>query len=344
MALTLLKDLIPYENFVRTGYIEGITYRLNILNQNSNGTIQADSEFTAGTKKNIAFWEDFGEMARRDITVDTAQEAGKISRNERAEFKTFWKFKPIQFQWSAFKTADRMTPEEVYYMIGRKLAEKKLDFIVKQSLMLAVAAISSGGTATTKDYTSPAENFTVEKIPEAQALYGDAAGKLKALVMHSAVYFPLIKDQLVNYKFDTGSGLMLYGGSPATMGLPVIVTDNPELTYTTEGGDVMYKTLLLANGAVRINDNGDTQAGADTILGNENIKGLFQAEGDVWNEVKGYEYKGSDIGKNPSLTNLADPTKWAKWCNTYKDTAGVLIKSAGSVSSVNQVINVRVTS
>lgn len=344
MALTLLNDLIPYEKYFRLGYIEGITYRLDILNSRSNGVIQADSEFTSGTKKNIAFWQDFGEIARRDITVDSAQDMSKISRNERAEFKTFWKFPPVQFQWSAFKTADKMTPEEVYIMIGRKLAEKKLDYIVKQALMLAVAAISSGTTNTVKDYTDPAANFTVEKIPEAQALFGDAASKLKALVMHSAVFFPLVKDQILNYQFDTGSGLMLYGGTPATMGYPVIVTDNPELVYKDASQNLRYKTLLLADGAVRINDNGKTEALAQTMGGYENIKSFFQAEGDVWNEVKGYEYKGADIAANPTWANLTDPTRWAKWCNTYKDTAGVLIKSAGSVADVSRVLDVRITS
>ena len=146
MALTLLADLKHFENYFRLGYIEGLTYRVNILNSQSAGVIRASSEFTTGMEKQLAFFEDFGTITRRDITVDTAQTPEKITREKYYAFKTFWKYVPNNFQISAFKTADGMTPEEVYIMIGRKLAEKKIDYVVKQALMIASAAIGSGTT------------------------------------------------------------------------------------------------------------------------------------------------------------------------------------------------------
>lgn len=345
MALTLLNDLVHYENFFRLGYVEGLSHRVNILNAQSGGTIRASSEFTAGMKKSIAYFKDFGTITRRDITVDTAQTPEKIVRDEYYAFKTFWKMTPIQFQLSAFKTADKMTDEEVYVMIGRKLAEMKMDYTVKQALAVVAAAIESGTTSTVKDYTSGTpDNFTVDKIPEALALYGDAASRLRALVMHSAVFYPMVKDQITNFQFDTGAGLAMWGGSPATYNLPVVVTDNPELVYTSNG-NTFYKTLLLSEGAVTINDNGDTKAAVDTIIGNENIKSMYQAEGDMWNYVKGYKYTGSDIAQNPAAANLTDPDLWTKWTASYKDTAGVLIKSKGSVADAGgRVLTVRLAS
>ena len=337
MAITVTGDLKPYENFFRTGYMEALDYQADILNASSGGTILADVESTTGFKKNIAFWNRFGTVSRRDITSNAAQTPETISRNERAEFKTFWKFGLIDFQWTAFKTADAMTPEEVYMMIGRMLAERKMEFIVKRALSLSIGAISSGGVNTTKTYAD--SNFTVDRIPEAQVLFGDRAGTLKALVMHSHVYFPMIKDQVLNYLYDSGSGLVIYGGSPATMGLPVIVTDNTELVNS----DGTYNTLLLSDAAVRINDNGTTSATAGEVRGFENIRSVFQAEGDIWNEVKGYEYTGTDIAANPTDANLADPDKWKKWTESYKETAGVLIVSKGSVSDVERYNKVFVT-
>ena len=64
MPLTLLGDLKHYENYVRTGYVQGIVDRINVFNSRSGGTIRLTSEFTTGMEKNIAFWEDFGVMAR----------------------------------------------------------------------------------------------------------------------------------------------------------------------------------------------------------------------------------------------------------------------------------------
>ena len=71
--------------------------------------------------------------------------------------------------------------------------------------------------------------------------------------------------------------------------------------------NTFYKTLLLADGAVTINDNGNTTAAYQTQIGNENLKELFQAEGDIWNEVKGYKYFGSDRAENPS-----EPISWIR--------------------------------
>lgn len=125
MALTFLSDLLPYDQYLRTGYIEQLTYAVNILNAASGGTIRLESENTTGTKKHEAFFRDFGTMERRDITTDSAQVAEKIERAEHTAFKTFWKFKPVAWQWTAFKTSDNMTNDEVMFMVGRKLAERK---------------------------------------------------------------------------------------------------------------------------------------------------------------------------------------------------------------------------
>lgn len=349
MAFTVLGDLKHYENYLRLGYVEGITYRLNILNANSAGTIRATSEFTKGMQKFNAFFPDFGTVTRRDIESDSAQTSAKIIRDEFYSFKTFWKMPPTEFQQSAFKTADGMTPEQVYIMIGRKLAEKKMDYLVKQALMITASAIATtgnkSGVTTIADFTTGTpQNFTVDKIPEAMSLFGDAGSRLRALVMHSAVFYPIIKDQMVNFQFDSGSGLVIYGGTPATYGLPVVVTDNPELVYTS-GGNTFYKTLLLADRAVTISDNGTTQIASDIILGRENLKNIFQAEGDIWNEVRGYSYIGADRGANPAEENLVDSDNWEMWTNTVKDTAGVLILSKGSVADAGQrVIDVRIHS
>lgn len=339
MALTFLSDLVPYDGYLRSGYIEKLTYSVNILNAASAGTIRLESENTTGTKKHEAYFKDFLEIERRDITVDTAQTASKIERAEHTAFKTFWKAKPAAWQWSAFKTSDNMSNEEVMLIVGQKLAEKKIAYTVKLALTITAAAIGSQAALVVN---SEANNFTVNTEIEAMAKFGDAAERLKALVMHSAVFFTLVKDQVLNTKYNIGEGLMLYGGSPATMGKPVIVTDNPALTYTS-GEATLYKTLFLTDGAVTLRDNGNTQYAMDTVLGNENISQIFQGEGDMWNYVKGYQLK-STVGTNPTEEDLATTSNWERWVNTDKLTAGVLIKSKAALSDVSQVMNVRVIS
>ena len=78
MALTVLSDLLPYEQYFRTGYIEGVNHMIDLFNGGSTGTILLESESATGTKKNTAFFKDFGTISRRDITVDSAQTSHKI--------------------------------------------------------------------------------------------------------------------------------------------------------------------------------------------------------------------------------------------------------------------------
>ncbi|NCA78112.1 MAG: hypothetical protein EOM90_17440, partial [Alphaproteobacteria bacterium] len=120
MAVTLLGDLNAYDQYIRSGYMEGLTYFINIFNSGSLGTIMLESENTTGTLKHTSYWNDFLTMARRDVTVNTAQTSEKMTKNEHTAFKTFWKSIPQEFTWTAFKTAENETKETVMFRLGRK--------------------------------------------------------------------------------------------------------------------------------------------------------------------------------------------------------------------------------
>jgi hypothetical protein len=319
---------------------------IDLFNSGSNGTILLESETSTGTKKNTAFFKDFGTISRRDITVDSAQVSHKIERAEHTAFKTLWKFEPVEWMWTAFKTSDGMSNEEVVMMVARKLAEKKTLYNINQAINIAAAAIESNGAATVLDLATAGKNLTVDKLVNAQAKFGDQASNLSCLVMHSAVYFAMVKNQMVNYQFDTGAGIVLYGGTPATMNKPVVVTDAPELVYmASDGVTPLYKTLFLSPGAVTIRDNGETKVGLQDKLGYENMKSLFQAEGDMWNYVKGYQLKSTaNPASNPAMSVLADSANWEQWVNSVKLTAGVVIKSAADIDAEATPINVKIVS
>lgn len=209
-------------------------------------------------------------------------------------------------------------------MVGRKLAEKKLEYTVRRAISIVAAAIKSN----TNTVVTNTGNFTVADVLRAKARFGDASGRLRALVMHSASYYTLMAGQLVNEYRTIGDNLMLYGGTPATMGIPVIVTDNPELV----GADGAYDALFLTDSAVVLNDNGNTTFGAQSVLGYENIKSIMQGEGDMWNTVKGYQTKAT-VGNNPTEEALDTPTNWEKWEVSDKNTAGVVITAKADIEA-----------
>ncbi len=130
------------------------------------------------------------------------------------------------------------------------------------------------------------------------------------------------------------------------MNKPVVVTDAPELVYlSADKVTPLYKTLFLSPGAVTIRDNGETKVGLQDKLGYENMKSLFQAEGDMWNYVKGYQLKSTaNPASNPALSVLADSANWEQWVNSVKLTAGVVIKSAADIDAEATPINVKIVS
>jgi hypothetical protein len=243
----------------------------------------------------------------------------------------------VEWQWTAFKTADNMSNEEVMMLVGKKLAEKKVEFTVNQAITVACAAIGSVADLTVDSKT---KNISVMDILKAKQRFGDQAYKIKALVMHSASYYTMIGDQMVNSKYTLGEGLMMYGGAPATGGLPVVVTDNPELIVSGEGATAVYRTLALTDSAVTLKDNGNTQFAMSTVTGKENLKNIFQGEGDMWNYVKGYQLK-STVGQNPDDTALSNSTNWEQWAASKKDTAGVVIKAMADLDKVQQITYVK---
>ena len=345
MAITVLSDLIPFANQFRQGYIDAMVEASNLFNGGSNGAIIFRDSDAKGTLNKTAYFKDFGTVGRRDITANTAQTPEKIERDYHTSFRTYFKLIPIEWQDEAFWTADRMQQDAIMYMVGSQLAKKKLQESIKQAINITAAAIGSGGEATTLDLvTGTPRNFLQADINLARMKFGAEYGRLKIMVMHSSVFFALIQNQTLNFQYDLGGGVTLYGGIPATMGMPFIVSDQPSLTYTVDTS-VYYKTLLLTDAAVVVGDAGPIRAALQTIGGNENILHMYQAEWSMWNDVKGYQLKAAaNPDANPSDATLTNSSNWEMWVSDKRNAAGLLVKSMADPSAISQVINVKYVS
>ena len=345
MPITALADLLPYENQLRTGYIDEGTQIVNIFNAASNGTIKLTETALKGTLSKTAFYKDFGHVSRRDITSMSDQATHKIQRDERSDFRTYFKFEPVEWMDESFWTADRKQADAVMYMIGTRLARLKLQSAIDQALNIGAAAIASQGADTVLDLTDGTpRNLLQPEITLARSKWGARFNDLKLMVMHSSVFFPLVQNQTVNMLFDLGAGITLYGGSPATLGMPTLVTDQASLVYD-DNGTVCFKTLFLTEGAINILDDGFINAALASVVGKENLAKIFQAEWSMWNNVKGYQLKASaNPSANPSDAVLQDPSNWSKWVANKTNTAGVLVKSIADLNAVKQQFNVKIVS
>lgn len=345
MAITMLNDLIPYDKQYREGYVDYMRDTLDVFGAKSRNTFVLKDNSETGTLSKIAFFEDFGVASRRDITSTSAQEPGKIERSQHTTFRTFDKFNLLSWQAAAFYTADKMRKGDVVYMIGQSVARTKLKRSIDKAIISLVGAIESQGATTVLDLTTPTkQNFLQPDMVAATLKYGDSQPLLKAMVMTSAAFACLTKNQLVNERYDLGAGTVIYGGTTATLGMPVIVCDNPKLMYTS-GSDTLHRTLILTDSAVTIGDSDDMLVDMNTVSGEENIRYTFQAEWSQWIDVKGYELKASaNPQSNPDETALATANNWQRWVADFRNGAGLMVKSLADLSKIQQIMNVKVIS
>lgn len=358
MAITTTGDLKPFENQIRAGYIDELSRVANIFNAGSMGAIRFRDYDAAGTLTKESYLKDFGTHSRRDPSSTSSQIAEKIERAEHTMFRTFHKFNRVEFIDEAFNTADNKGVDYVYFLIGQRLAKVKLLASIGQAINVGAAAIESGGTGagsagTVLDLTSPTEkNFTQSQINYARLKWGDRMSELRCMVMHSSAFLVLSQNQLLNEKYDVGAGMVLYGGTPGTLGMPIVVTDNEHLMYT-EDDKIYYKTLILTLDAIVVGDGnnanpgttGSVHAHAATEGGKENLISGFQAEWSMWNQVKGYQLKSTaSPSENPSDAVLANPLSWEKWVAEKRNTAGILVKAPADLDAVKQIVYVKMES
>jgi hypothetical protein len=144
--------------------------------------------------------------------------------------------------------------------------------------------------------------------------------------MHGKVYFDLLKNQITENISGVAS-MVVMEGTPATFGLPVIITDDASLLKTATTPDT-YVTLGLVSGGVRVQANSEPdELFFGQISGLESIVYRYQYEFAYNVGVKGFEWDVSNGGANPTDANLATSTNWDKVASDNKSLAGIHITS-----------------
>jgi hypothetical protein len=128
--------------------------------------------------------------------------------------------------------------------------------------------------------------------------------------MHSKPWFDLMEGQ-VSDKVTNISDVIVYGGSPGTLGRPVIVTDSPYLvnyqTVTSGPAGDNYIVLGLTEDAVVMNQSEEESILSDVLLGKENIIMQYQGEYAYNIRVKGFSFGNT---ANPTAANLGTKGNW----------------------------------
>lgn len=314
MATTINSDLIIYNDQVQTAYLERMQDVIDVFNASSNGALILRNENIAGDFTFDAFYTVPGQVAHRNVNSTATVEGQAIGADEMIGVKTPWKYGPYETTEEAFKRRAR-SPEEFSQLIGQHMADATLDYMVQAAFAALSAAIGANtAMVATGDWVIDSKKVLTKGMRK----FGDRFSRIALFAMDSTVYFDMV-DQAITDKIFEEAGFVIYGGSPGTMGKPVLVSDLvPE--------DMIFG---LQAGAVSIVESQPPGVRSYNIDDQENLAIGYRAEGTFNVDLLGYSWdtSGSPAAPaNPNLSQLGTGANWRKYAASNKATAGVIIE------------------
>ncbi|MCE1020481.1 major capsid protein [Pseudomonas monteilii] len=309
MPTTLNSDMIIYNDLAQTAYLERLQDVLEVFNASSGGALILRNELIEGDLRKRSFYKIGGTLGHRNVNSDAAVAGIKIGADEAVGVKTPWKYGPYETTEEAFKRRAR-SPEEFSMLVGQDMADAALDYYIQTAFAALGAAIGANANMVATG------SFAVDHkkvLTKGMRKFGDRFNRIALFAMDSATYFDLV-DDAIDQKIYEEAGVVIYGGSPGTMGKPVLVSDK----VTEE------RIFGLQVGAVSVTESQAPGVRSYPVNTQENLAIGYRAEGAFNVDIMGYSWKDT-AGVNPNLAALGTGANWRKHATSDKATAGVLI-------------------
>lgn len=332
MAISLNSDFKVYEEQFQGGFIETIMQNVDAFNAASQGALVLRTRELLGNYEKEAFFDEIvaAAITRRDLTSTSAATATKLTQDEFIGVKLNRRNGPFEVTLDSFRKIGGGTAEEISQRFSRVIGVQTARALPQEILARALAAIEAKLDATTAlEEDDTAGTITTEGLADAMSRFGDAAGDIVLMVMHSKVYWNLVKDQITDAVYRA-NGVMVMNGVPATLGKPVLVTDSTSLVETNgvSTGIDAYSTLLLPAAAAVIDMSEAPIAALEgPLTGNENLYYRWQAEYAYNLRLRGCQWDVTNGGANPTNSAVATATNWDTVVASNKLLPGVLLKT-----------------
>jgi hypothetical protein len=320
VAITISTDIKIYEPEFQSGMYESVAQFISGVSAASAGAIQMSSAMLPGHYRKEAFWDIASLITRRVTTSVSAKTDGNLTQDEFVTVKLNRKAGPVATTLDTFRKSGKGIAE-FSYILGQQYAEQKLQNMLNAGLASVETAIEAAST--TLNYT-PGATLITGHLVSGMAKMGDRASSIRAWVMHSKPYFDLMASQITD-KIYGNANLVVYGGAPASLGKPVIVTDSAALWDLNASLTDTYNVLGLTEGALTIQESEEESVVLDTVTGLESLAVRFQAEFAFNVGVKGYRWDVGNGGTNPTDAALATTTNWDNALTSLKNGPGVRV-------------------
>jgi hypothetical protein len=331
MAIGVLSDFVTFQEQVHGGLVETLEQNTTVFNTASRNTIRLVNQKTLGEYNQETFYVNIaGLVSRRDNTSVSAATDAALTQDQLIGVKVNRRIGPVAQTLDAFKKIqETMTGENDMGVLAMRLGSQiaksmEVDWL-DTGLRSAVAAhLNQSAAAVAHTGTTIATTDLVDLL----ALFGDQASRVTAFVMHSKVWFDLVKEQIGINVTDVSS-FAIAEASAITLGRPVIITDSAELRTapgaTSPDSDFDYYTLGLVENGVVLQDSEETQIITDPVTGLDNLVVRVQGEHAFNVNLKGYKYDTASGGANPDDSAIGTGSNWDLAATDIKSTSGVVM-------------------
>lgn len=322
MAGGTIADFVIYDEQVQAGMFEGVSQALNVFNAASAGTIRLSSKSHQGNYAKEALFQMISNLvSRRNPESTSTVDYVKPTQGELIGVKTKGRIGPIKFTEDEIRAIE-MSYDEFSFILGQQIGQAKAQDLVN----LAIAAVEAGLQGQ-NDLNYSALSLSVKTLKtiylsNAMAKMGDRGQLIAAWVMHSKQYYDLVGDQIA----DNLTGMtdrIVYGGTPATLGRPVVISDDPALVNDVTSTDT-YQVLGLVPNAVMVEESEQSMMAHNIVTGEQNLSHVVQGEFAATLKLKGMKWN-TGAGAAPSNAAIATPSNWVKVAASIKDLPGVRI-------------------
>lgn len=304
---------VIYDNEYHTGMVEVIMQANVDMNSGSNGTMSMYADNMQGEFLKETFFKEVAGMVRdRDPNDLSDSVADDLIMGEVSAVKVH---KSIHVEktlnsWNAIGS----DPRDLSYVVGTMQGkEVAVDYLNSSVASLVGAITSVAGLNYDATAVSGAETISPKGLNKMRRLLGDNGTAIRALVMDSTMYYDLVEENIDQVRTNV-TDVVVYGGTPATLGLPVIVTDSPYLVVDEGLGTEAHYVLGLRGGAVSAIEAETPNVLAEVVGGKKNLIGRIQSEYAAMIRVDGFAWSGSI---QPARADLAAS---ANWSYVYTDT------------------------
>lgn len=332
MAIAKGSDFTIYSEEFNSAVTETLVQNTEVFNAASGGSIVLRAQAHRGNYlRESLFATIAGLVSRRDLTSVAAVTDLGLTSPEKVSVKINRKVGPAATTLDAWRKIlldlgdNPETQNSTFsYLLGQQAAKAiSVDYV--NTALLAASVALTGQSSVVYDISSlsPA-TISHTYLATLLSKMGDAANRIVCFVMHSSIYWQLVKQSITDQVVEV-AGVVIQTGTPATFNRPVIVTDSAGLI--DQASPTRYYTLGLTAGAVEVLESEGRQMFADLVTGLEQVVIRLQGEHAFTVGLKGFTWDVSTGGANPLDAAIGTAANWDLIATDLKDGPGVLLKS-----------------